>query len=246
MSSVPLLASPNPDGTGVTAAAGNGHESRPPGRGRGPSGLCSSWLGRVVDTEEAWAQLQFAVPMILTNRAYYGIPLVSVVFSGHLGDVQLAGATLGNSWATVTSYALATGLSGALETLCGQAYGARMYRMLGLYLQSSLILSTRRCARSSPCCGCSRSRCCCCGRTPRCPTGRSAAASVAPQVPGLGLRVRLPAVPAAVSRFVFEPSILSTTRRLLNHNTPCSSTLKCLDGSFFIFSLIWNILLSVF
>ena len=53
MSSVPLLASPNPDGTGVTAAAGNGHESHPPGRGRGPSGLCSSWLGRVMDTEEA-------------------------------------------------------------------------------------------------------------------------------------------------------------------------------------------------
>lgn len=34
-----------------------------------------------------------------------------------------------------------TGLSGALETLCGQAYGAGLYRMLGLYLQSSLIMS---------------------------------------------------------------------------------------------------------
>jgi MATE family multidrug resistance protein len=32
-------------------------------------------------------------------------------------------------------------MSGALETLCGQAYGARLYRMLGLYLQSSLIIS---------------------------------------------------------------------------------------------------------
>lgn len=33
-------------------------------------------------------------------------------------------------------------MSGAMETLCGQAYGARMYRLLGLYLQSSLIMST--------------------------------------------------------------------------------------------------------
>ena len=33
------------------------------------------------------------------------------------------------------------GLSGALETLCGKAYGARLYRMLGLYLQSSCIMS---------------------------------------------------------------------------------------------------------
>jgi len=33
------------------------------------------------------------------------------------------------------------GLSGALETLCGKAYGARLYRKLGLYLQASLIMS---------------------------------------------------------------------------------------------------------
>ncbi|XP_037483855.1 protein DETOXIFICATION 19-like isoform X1 [Triticum dicoccoides] len=103
---------------------------------------CSlAWLRRLIDTEEAWAQLRFAVPMVLTNMSYYSIPLVSVMFSGHLGDVQLAGATLGNSWATVTGYAFVTGMSGALETLCGQAYGAQLYRMLGLYLQSSLIMS---------------------------------------------------------------------------------------------------------
>jgi multidrug resistance protein, MATE family len=65
----------------------------------------ATWLDRVVDTAEARAQLRFAVPMVLTNMAYYGVPLVSVMFSGHLGDVHLAGATLGNSWATVTGYA---------------------------------------------------------------------------------------------------------------------------------------------
>jgi len=111
------------------------------GDGGGEPARAPSWLGRVVDTEEARAQLRFAVPMVLTSMAYYGIPLVSVMFSGHLGDVHLAGATLGNSWATVTGYAFVTGLSGALETLCGQAYGARLYRMLGLYLQSSLVMS---------------------------------------------------------------------------------------------------------
>ncbi|XP_062222676.1 protein DETOXIFICATION 19-like [Phragmites australis] len=130
MSSAPLLSAGAPGhGSGVIAAEG---QERPPR---------SSWPGRAVDTEEAWAQLRFAAPMILTSISYYGIPLVSVMFSGHLGDVQLAGATLGNSWATVTGYAFVTGLSGGLETLCGQAYGARQYRMLGLYLQSSLIMS---------------------------------------------------------------------------------------------------------
>ncbi|XP_047073861.1 protein DETOXIFICATION 19-like [Lolium rigidum] len=123
MSSAPLLGAAKPDG----------------GEARARSS--AAWIRRVIDTEEAWAQLQFAVPMVLTNMFYYTIPLVSVMFSGHLGDVQLAGATLGNTWATVTGYAFVTGMSGALETLCGQAYGARLYRMLGLYLQSSLIIS---------------------------------------------------------------------------------------------------------
>jgi multidrug resistance protein, MATE family len=38
--------------------------------------------------------------------AYYAIPLVSVMFAGRLGDLQLAAATLGNSWGTVTGIAL--------------------------------------------------------------------------------------------------------------------------------------------
>ena len=89
MSSAPLL-----------GAESGGEPAAPPR----PSSS-SSWVERVVDTAEARAQLGFAVPMVLTSMAYYGIPLVSVMFSGHLGDVHLAGATLGNSWATVTGYA---------------------------------------------------------------------------------------------------------------------------------------------
>ena len=87
MSSAPLLGACEPV---------DGGEAKP----RWPA-----WLRRMIDTEEAWAQLQFAVPMVVTNMSYYAIPLVSVMFSGHLGDVHLAGATLGNSWATVTGYA---------------------------------------------------------------------------------------------------------------------------------------------
>lgn len=33
------------------------------------------------------------------------------------------------------------GLSGALETLCGQGFGAKLYKLLGIYLQSSTIIS---------------------------------------------------------------------------------------------------------
>lgn len=37
--------------------------------------------------------------------------------------------------------AVQIGLSGALETLCGQGYGAKLYSLLGIYLQSSMITS---------------------------------------------------------------------------------------------------------
>ncbi|XP_047066713.1 protein DETOXIFICATION 18-like [Lolium rigidum] len=99
------------------------------------------WRGGVWDAEEAAGQVAFAAPMVATSMAFYAIPLVSVMYAGRIGDLELAGATLGNSWGTVTGIALMTGLSGSLETLCGQGYGAKVYHMLGVYLQASIITS---------------------------------------------------------------------------------------------------------
>eukprot|EP00258_Populus_trichocarpa_P020821 XP_024436840.1 protein DETOXIFICATION 18 isoform X2 [Populus trichocarpa] len=99
------------------------------------------WWIKLLDVEEGKDQVLFSLPMILTNAFYYLITLVSVMFAGHLGQLELAGATLGNSWCTVTGIAFMTGLSGALETLCGQAFGAKLYRTLGIHLQASCIIS---------------------------------------------------------------------------------------------------------
>nr|XP_043630253.1 protein DETOXIFICATION 19-like [Erigeron canadensis] len=98
------------------------------------------WL-KVMDWEEAKNQILYSIPMIVTNVAYYCIPLVSAMFAGHLGEVELAAANLANSWATVTGFSVMIGLSGALETLCGQGFGAKLYRMLGIYLQASCLIS---------------------------------------------------------------------------------------------------------
>ncbi|KAH8494349.1 hypothetical protein H0E87_020929 [Populus deltoides] len=99
------------------------------------------WWIKLLDVEEGKDQVLFSLPMILTNAFYYLITLVSVMFAGHLGQLELAGATLGNSWCTVTGIAFMTGLSGALETLCGQGFGAKLYRTLGIHLQASCIIS---------------------------------------------------------------------------------------------------------
>ncbi|KAG6504868.1 hypothetical protein ZIOFF_037216 [Zingiber officinale] len=99
-------------------------------------------VAALIDEEEATTQLCFAFPMILTNVSYYAITLVSVMFAGHLGDLHLAGATLANSWGTVTGFALMVGLSGALETLCGQAYGARLYKIAHIWFHQEPQVAT--------------------------------------------------------------------------------------------------------
>lgn len=64
------------------------------------------WLSKLIDVEEAKDQVMLALPLILTNVAYYFIPLVSVMFAGHLGELELAGSNLANSWASVTGFSL--------------------------------------------------------------------------------------------------------------------------------------------
>lgn len=54
---------------------------------------------------EAKIQILFALPMIVTNVSYYSITLVSVMYAGHIGQLELAGSTLANSWAVVTGLA---------------------------------------------------------------------------------------------------------------------------------------------
>ncbi|XP_021722164.1 protein DETOXIFICATION 19-like [Chenopodium quinoa] len=99
------------------------------------------WWEKMMDYKEGKEQILYSMPLVLTNVCYYLIPLVSVMFAGHLGQLQLAGATLANSWAYVTGFAFMLGLSGALETLCGQGYGAKLYKMMGIYLQASCIIT---------------------------------------------------------------------------------------------------------
>jgi len=64
------------------------------------------WWNKILDMEEAKHQLMFSLPMIFTNLFYYLITLVSVMLVGHLGELQLAGATLANSWFSVTGVAV--------------------------------------------------------------------------------------------------------------------------------------------
>lgn len=85
-------------------------------------------------------QLYIAGPMICVSLLNYSLIVVSVMFVGHLGELELASASMATSFAGVTGTSMLMGMGSALETLCGQAYGAKQYHMLGIYLQRALFV----------------------------------------------------------------------------------------------------------
>ncbi|XP_057792401.1 protein DETOXIFICATION 40-like isoform X2 [Salvia miltiorrhiza] len=64
------------------------------------------------------------------------------IFCGHLGNLELAASSLGNNGIQLLAYGIMLGMGSAVETLCGQAYGAGRYEMLGVYMQRSTVLLT--------------------------------------------------------------------------------------------------------
>ncbi|MCD7452032.1 Protein DETOXIFICATION 40 [Datura stramonium] len=81
-----------------------------------------------------------AAPAVMVYMINYLMSMSTQIVSGHLGNLELAAASLGNTGIQVFAYGLMLGMGSAVETLCGQAYGARKYDMLGVYLQRSTIL----------------------------------------------------------------------------------------------------------
>ncbi|CAK8535526.1 unnamed protein product [Lathyrus sativus] len=93
-----------------------------------------------------WIELKLlfflAAPAVFVYLINYVMSMSTQIFSGHLGNLELAAASLGNTGIQIFAYGLMLGMGSAVETLCGQAYGAEKYEMLGTYLQRSTILLT--------------------------------------------------------------------------------------------------------
>uniref|UniRef100_A0A453T3C6 Protein DETOXIFICATION n=1 Tax=Aegilops tauschii subsp. strangulata TaxID=200361 RepID=A0A453T3C6_AEGTS len=94
---------------------------------------------------EAKRLLRLAGPLVASGILQCALQLVSVMFVGHLGELPLAGASLATSLANVTGFSLLVGMASALDTLCGQAFGARQYHLLGVYKQRAMLVLTLAC-----------------------------------------------------------------------------------------------------
>ncbi|PSR87771.1 Protein DETOXIFICATION like [Actinidia chinensis var. chinensis] len=72
-----------------------------------------------------------AAPMVAVTLSQYLLQVVCTMMVGHLGELSLSSTAMAVSLSSVTGFSFLLGMSCALETLCGQAYGAQQYHKLG-------------------------------------------------------------------------------------------------------------------
>ncbi|KAM5553936.1 protein DETOXIFICATION 16 [Rosa sericea] len=90
-------------------------------------------------------QLLLAGPLVSSNFLLCGMQAISVMYVGHLGELSLAGASTATSFASVTGLSLIIGMGSALDTFCGQSYGAKQYHMLGVHMQRAMLVILLAC-----------------------------------------------------------------------------------------------------
>ncbi|KAL3640800.1 Protein DETOXIFICATION 33 [Castilleja foliolosa] len=79
-------------------------------------------------------------PAIFTYICQYSLGALTQTFTGQVGELELAAVSVENSVIAGLVYGAMLGMGSALETLCGQAYGAGQIRMLGVYMQRSWVI----------------------------------------------------------------------------------------------------------
>ncbi|KAL6849946.1 hypothetical protein ACP4OV_020573 [Aristida adscensionis] len=79
-------------------------------------------------------------PAIFTSAATYSMTIIMHALAGHLGDLELASISFACTVVVGFNYGLMLGMASALETLCGQAFGAKKLHMMGVYMQRSWIV----------------------------------------------------------------------------------------------------------
>ncbi|KAK6130781.1 hypothetical protein DH2020_035469 [Rehmannia glutinosa] len=101
-------------------------------------------LHRWPNASEAFEEIKeitkISGPTTITGLIIYSRAMISMLFLGYLGELELAGGSLSIGVANITGYSVISGLAMGMDPICGQAYGAKQFKLLGLTLQRTVLL----------------------------------------------------------------------------------------------------------
>ncbi|KAL8557235.1 hypothetical protein ACS0TY_004613 [Phlomoides rotata] len=100
------------------------------------------WRVFCIETTKLW---MIGGPIAFQILCQFGTNSVTTMFVGHIGDIELSSFSIAVSVIGTFSFGFMLGMGSALETLCGQAFGAGQVHMLGLYMQRSILILFATC-----------------------------------------------------------------------------------------------------
>uniref|UniRef100_A0A803LMB3 Protein DETOXIFICATION n=1 Tax=Chenopodium quinoa TaxID=63459 RepID=A0A803LMB3_CHEQI len=95
-----------------------------------------------IETVKLW---KIATPLVFNIVCLYATNSLTNIFVGHLGELELSAISISVSVINTFAFGFLLGMGSALETLCGQAFGAGQVHMLGVYMQRSWIILLLSC-----------------------------------------------------------------------------------------------------
>ncbi|XP_054796061.1 protein DETOXIFICATION 41-like [Prosopis cineraria] len=97
------------------------------------------WWPRLVAWESRILWLLSGASIVVSIFNYM-LSFVTLMFVGHLGTLELAGASIASVGIQGLAYGIMLGMASAVQTVCGQAYGARKLSAMGIICQRAIIL----------------------------------------------------------------------------------------------------------
>jgi MATE family multidrug resistance protein len=83
-----------------------------------------------------------AVPATMGLMFIFIAETINIIFVGRLNDATVISAIgIGTLYVNAMGYVIGLGLIGAIDTLCSQSYGAKQYKLTGIYVNVGRIVS---------------------------------------------------------------------------------------------------------